>query len=245
MSEHVKIRRDGAVTEILFDRPAKKNALTLAMYEHAADALQEASTAEEVRCVVIASESEHFTAGNDLMDFMSDPPTDESSPVFRFLMALRGCACPVVAAVDGYAIGIGTTMLFHCDLAWAGQGAKFQMPFVDLGLVPEAGSSAMLPTMVGHRKAAELLYFGSFFGAARAKENGIINDVVEGDVLEYVRERAQELTQKPPMALQLTKELLRKTDNEAVEAAMRAEAAMFVRRLQSEEFMEAVAAFQG
>ena len=245
MSDHVKIRRDGSVTEILFDRPEKKNALTLAMYERAAGALRDASEDEEVRCVVIGSESEHFTAGNDLMDFMQNPPTGESSPVFQFLLALRACSCPVLAAVDGYAIGIGTTMLFHCDLAWAGEGAKFRMPFVDLGLVPEAGSSAILPAMVGHRKAAELLYFSDFFGAEKADEVGIVNGVVADGVLGVVREKARELSEKPPQALRLTKKLLRRVDDEVVEAAMREEAEIFVSRLQSQEFMAAVAAFQG
>ncbi len=245
MSDNVEIRREGGVTEILFDRPEKKNALTLAMYQFAAEALKDASSDDDVRSVIIGAEGEHFTAGNDLMDFMQNPPSDESSPVFQFLLALRQCTCPVIAAVDGYAIGIGTTMLFHCDLAWAAEGAKFRMPFVDLGLVPEAGSSVMLPAMAGHRKAAELLYFSDFFGPETAKDVGLVNGVVQGDVLGLAREKAAQLAEKPPEALKLTKGLLRKADDAAVEAAMREEAELFVQRLQSAEFMEAVAKFQG
>lgn len=245
MSENVQVRREAGVEEIFFTRPEKKNALTLAMYDRAAEALLEASIDEDVRAVLIAGEGGHFTSGNDLLDFMSDPPKDEDSPVFRFLMALRRCSCPVVAGVNGYAIGIGTTMLLHCDLAWADDSANFRLPFVDLGLVPEAGASTVLPAMVGHRKAAELLYFGDFFDASTANEAGIINDVVSGDVVEFVRKKARELAEKPPMALQLTKELLRSADDEVVEQAMRNEAEIFVRRLQSEEFLQAVAKFQG
>ncbi len=245
MSEHVTIRREQGVEEIRFNRADKKNALTLAMYEQAAEALRQATSDEEVRCVLISGEGGHFTAGNDLLDFMQNPPTDESSPVFQFLLALRQCSRPVIAAVDGYAIGIGTTMLLHCDLAWSAEDARFRMPFVDLGLVPEAGSSVMLPSMMGHRLAAELLYFSDFFDADRALRAGLINGVVDGDVTEFARERAIELAKKPPRALQLTKELLRKADDEVVDRAMREEAALFVKRLQSEEFMAAVAKFQG
>lgn len=244
MSENVEIRRQDGVEEIIFDRRDRKNALTLQMYDDAAQALVEASEAEDVRCVLIYGAGDDFTSGNDLMDFMQDPPTDESSPVFRFLMALRQCSRPVVAAVDGYAIGIGTTMLLHCDLAWATDDAKFRLPFVDLGLVPEAGSSAVLPAMAGHRKAAELLYFSDFFDAAMAEDVGIINGVVEGDVVELGRQKAAELADKPPEAMQLTKKLLRKADDPKVLSAMRDEAAIFVERLQSAEFMEAVADFQ-
>ena len=244
MSDNVEVRRSGAVEEIVFARPDKKNALTLDMYSAAAEALDEASNSDEVRCVVFSGAGGHFTAGNDLMDFMQDPPTDESSPVFQFLMALRNCPDPVAAAVDGYAIGIGTTMLLHCDLVWAAQDAQFRLPFVDLGVVPEAGSSLILPSMAGHRKAAELLFFGNFFGVEMAQDVGIINGVSD-DVEQYAQTKAAELADKPPEALKLTKELLRQGDDEQVGDAMRAEAAHFVERLQSQEFMQAVASFQG
>lgn len=245
MTDHVEVLRNDGVQEVIFDRPEKKNALTLKMYADAAQALEEASEDDAVRAVVIWGRGGHFTVGNDLMDFISDPPTDESSPVFRFLMALRRCRCPVVAAVDGYAIGIGTTMLLHCDMAWATDEVQFRLPFVDLGLVPEAGSSVVIPAMAGHRKAAELLYFGDFFDADTAKMAGIVNNVVGEKVVALAKQRARCLAEKPPKALELTKELLRKCDDEEVEAAMRREAELFVERLQSPEFMEAVAEFQG
>lgn len=244
MANHVEIVRQEGVEEIIFDRADKKNALTLQMYSDAAAALEQASESKEVRCVLISGRGGHFTSGNDLMDFMQNPPTDESSPVFRFLLALRGCSCPVVAAVDGYAIGIGTTMLLHCDLAWTAKEAKFRMPFVDLGLVPEAGSSVVLPAMAGHRKAAELLYFSDFFDAEVAEDVGLVNGIVDGDVADFARERVQRLAEKPPQALRLTKQLLRQSDDKAVLEAMHKEAELFVERLQSPEFMEAVANFQ-
>ena len=245
MSDNLEVRRNGAVEEIVFARPDKKNALTLDMYSAAAEALESASNCDEVRCVAFSGAGGHFTAGNDLMDFMQDPPTDESSPVFQFLMALRNCPHPVVAAVDGYAIGIGTTMLLHCDLVWASDTAQFRLPFVDLGVVPEAGSSAILPAMAGHRKAAELLFFGDFFDPDTAREVGIINGVVDDSVEEYALQRARELADKPQEALRLTKELLRRPDEAKVDEAMQQEAEIFVERLQSQEFMEAVASFQG
>ena len=244
MAENVEVRQREGVQDIIFDRVDKKNALTLQMYGDAAEALRKAAQDDDIRAVVISGKGGHFTSGNDLMDFMKDPPTDESSPVFQFLMALRDCPCPVLAAVDGYAIGIGTTMLLHCDLAWSSDEARFRMPFVELGLVPEAGSSVVIPALAGHRKAAELLYFGDFFDAATAKETGIVNDVIEGDVISYARKRARQLAQKPPEALALTKQLLRNTDDDAVVAAMHREAEIFVERLQSQEFMQAVAKFQ-
>ncbi len=244
MAENVDVTRRDGVEEIVFDRVDKKNALTLQMYSDAATALEEASKSDEVRCVLISGGGGHFTSGNDLLDFMQNPPTDESSPVFRFLLALRGCRCPVVAAIDGYAIGIGTTMLLHCDLAWATKEAKFRMPFVDLGLIPEAGSSVVLPSMAGHRKAAELLYFSDFFDSETARDVGLVNGVVDGDVIAFAKDKAHTLAQKPPKALQMTKELLRRGDDAAVQEAMRKEATLFVERLQSPEFMEAVQQFQ-
>lgn len=244
MAENIEILRSEGVMEIQFARPSHKNALTLQMYEDAAAALTEADGDETVRVVLFSGHDGNFTSGNDLVDFIQNPPVDESSPVFQFLLALRRSSRPILAAVDGFAIGIGTTMLLHCDLAWAGAEARFRLPFVNLGLVPEAGSSLLLPALVGHRRAAELLYFGEFFDGKMAKESGIVNDVVDTDVVAYGRERAAELAKKPPMAVQQTKALLRRGDDEAVLEAMRVEAAVFVERLQSKEFLAAVAAFQ-
>ncbi len=242
MSDFVRVQEDEGVLEVRFCRADRKNALTLAMYEAAAAALREAGESGSTRAVVISGEGGHFTSGNDLVDFMKSPPTDESSPVFQFLLALRRCPRPVLAAVEGYAIGIGTTMLLHCDMAWADRGAQFRMPFVPLGLVPEAGSSQILPAIAGHRRAAELLYFGDFFDAEAAREVGIINDVVDTDVRAHALERARALAALPPEALAQTKTLLRGPGDD-VEEAMRREAAIFIERLQSPEFLEAAARF--
>ena len=244
MSELVSIKVESGVLEIVFDRRAQKNALSLEMYTAAAEALRKAGEDQEIRAVLLSGAGGHFTSGNDLIDFMKNPPSGEESPVFQFLLALRECPVPVGAAVEGYAIGIGTTMLLHCDFAWSAPTAKFRMPFVNLGLVPEAAASVILPAMAGHRLAAELLYFGEFFDAETAAAAGIINEIVDGDLYEFARERVGKLAALPPEALKLTKGLLRKADDEKVMAAMREEAAIFVRRLQSPEFMAAVAAFQ-
>lgn len=241
MSKFVAIHRRGESLEITFARPERKNALSLAMYDAAAEALE---TVEDqgVKTVILSGDGGHFSSGNDLMDFLKDPPTGEESPVFRFLQALRRCPIPVLAAVEGYAIGIGTTMLLHCDFAWATESAKFRLPFVPLGLVPEAGSSVMFPATLGHRKAAELLYLGDFFDAATAEAAGLLNGVTEEPLAE-ARAVAEKLAGLPSEALRQTKSLLRRTDDAVVEEAMKREAELFVERLQSSEFLEAVASF--
>lgn len=244
MTEFLEISKDGAVLEIAFNRPKFKNALNLAMYGEAAKALREGSADGETRVVLLSGRGGHFSSGNDLGDFLKNPPTGEDSPVFEFLLALRRCEIPVLAAVEGYAIGIGTTMLLHCDLAWAAPTAKFQLPFANLGLVPEAGSSRILPAMMGHQRAAELLYYGEFFGAEVAREVGIINGVVDDEVIGYVRKKASELAKRPPEAIRETKRLMRAADGEEVLEAMRAEATIFAERLKSQEFLDAVARFQ-
>lgn len=243
MSDHVQITTDAGLMTIEFNRPAQKNALSLAMYTAAANALTAASNNDTIKAVLLTGAGGNFSSGNDLLDFMQNPPTGQDSPVFQFLLALRGCTVPVGAAVEGYAIGIGTTMLLHCDFAWAAPDAKFRLPFVTLGLVPEAGASIILPTIAGHRKAAELLYFGEFFDSDTALEAGIVNSIHD-EVRTHARQRMTRLTTLPPQALTLTKGLLRCADQEKVMTALREEAAIFVSRLQSAEFMAAVAAFQ-
>lgn len=243
MSEFVDIEISGSLLEIRFNRPAQKNALSLEMYTAAAHALRRAGEESEINAVLLTGAAGHFSSGNDLRDFMKNPPTGQESPVFQFLLALRGCPVPVGAAVEGFAIGIGTTMLLHCDFAWASPTAKFRMPFVPLGLVPEAGASVILPAIGGHRLAAELLYFGDFFGPEKALEAGIINGI-DAEVKTLGRERMTALAALPSEAMQLTKKLLRKGEDQKVMAAMQEEAAIFVSRLKSAEFMAAVAAFQ-
>lgn len=243
MSEHVQVTREGGVLELRFARPEKKNALTLAMYEALAAALEAADGDAAVRVVLFAGSPEVFTAGNDLKDFLEDPPLGTDNPIFRFLRALHGLRKPVVAAVNGPAVGIGTTLLLHCDLIAAGRSARLQLPFVNLGLVPEAASSLLLPRIVGHARAAELLLLGEPLGAGDALAMGLVNRVVDdGETETVARAWAAALAAKPPAALRLTKQLLR-SETAAVPARMEEEGAHFAAQLRSPEAREAMQAF--
>ncbi|MEM6325749.1 MAG: enoyl-CoA hydratase [Bacteroidota bacterium] len=242
MSDSIRSERDGRVLRLTLARPEKKNALTRAMYTTLAEALTEAAEAPQTRAVVLSGEGGTFTAGNDLFDFMTDPPRDETSPVFRFLHATVSFPKPLIAAVEGVAIGIGTTLLLHCDLAYAAPSARFKMPFTDLGLVPEAGSSLLLPQLAGSARAAELLLLGETFDAETAREIGLVNAVSE-DPVALAMETAQSLAAKPPEAIRQSKALLRAPLRERVLETMREEAALFVTRLTSEEAQEAFTAF--
>ncbi|MEM1055933.1 MAG: enoyl-CoA hydratase [Bacteroidota bacterium] len=242
MSDHVRAERVARVLRLTLARPEKKNALTRAMYTALAEALTEAEGDAEIRAVVLCGEGGTFTAGNDLFDFMTDPPRDETSPVFQFLHAAVGFAKPLLAAVEGVAIGIGTTLLLHCDLAYAAPSARFKMPFTDLGLVPEAASSLLLPRLAGQARASELLLLGEMFDASTAQEIGLINAVV-ADPTTHAMERAQALALKPPAAVRQSKALLRAPLRDRVLETIREEAALFVERLTSEEAQEAFSAF--
>lgn len=232
------------VLTIRIARPAKKNALTLAMYERMTAALRSAWSDDAVRAVLITGGSECFTAGNDLMDFLNAPPTSQDSPVMHFLPILRDFPKPLVAAVCGVAIGIGTTLLLHCDLAYAGTNARFHLPFVDLGLVPEAGSSLLLPQLLGQRKAAQLLMLAEPFGAAQALAYGFVNGVYEPAEVEGVaREKALLLAAKAPTALRETKRLMKAAQADLIASTMDAELAVFGAQLQGPEAAEALQAF--
>jgi enoyl-CoA hydratase/carnithine racemase len=244
MSDTLLTRLDAGVLHVTFNRPEKKNAFTHAMYTRGAEALEEAATDAAVRVVRLSGAGGSFTAGNDLGDFLENPPTGEDSAVFRFLRALIALDKPVVAGVEGAAVGIGTTMLLHCDYVAASERARFALPFVNLGLVPEAASSLLLPQVAGGALASELLMFGEPFDAATALRAGIVNRVLAPDALEaHVAERAAALAQKPAQALQLTKRLMRTPQREAVGATLRREGAEFVQRLGSDEAREAFMAF--
>ena len=236
------VRRDGGVLHLALARPAKKNALTRAMYAGLAEALDGAAADASVRAVVLSGSAGVFTAGNDLGDFLMDPPTGPDSPVFRFLRAASTFPKPLIAAVEGPAVGIGTTILLHCDLAYAAPDARFKMPFVDLGLVPEAASSLLLPRVAGAMRAAEWLLFGEAFSAQSALAAGLVNEVVE-DPIARALERAHTLAAKPPEAVRLTKALLRRADAAAVQETMAVEGAHFAERLASPEAQEAFTAF--
>ena len=240
--DDLDIRRDGAVLHLALARPAKKNAITRAMYAGLADALEAAATDRAVRAVVLSGTESVFTAGNDLGDFLMDPPTGPDSPVFRFLAAASTFPKPLVAAVAGPAVGIGTTILLHCDLAYASPDARFKMPFVDLGLVPEAASSLLLPRTAGAMRAAGWLLFGEVFSAQDALAGGLVNEICDDPTARAI-ERAQTLAAKPPEAVRLTKALLRRPDAAAVQETMAVEGEHFRDRLASPEAQEAFTAF--
>lgn len=232
------------VLEITINRPERKNALTMAMYSAMAELLNAAASDTGVRVVILSGAGGSFTSGNDLMDFLGGSASSEESPVYQFLVALYNFPKPVVAAINGPAVGIGTTMLLHCDLAFAGEDARFQMPFVNLGLCPEYASSFFLPRIMGHAKASELLLLGKKFDAEEAVALGICNAAVPADeVLTKARETAAELATRAPEAVRLTKQLLRQGTRDSGMQVIQEEAAHFQTRLSSEEFKEAATAF--
>ena len=238
MSEHISsaTAHDGAVAVLRFARPAKRNAITVAMYEALTAALHAAIADEAVRAVVFLGADGVFTAGNDLKDFMANPPTGEDRAVFRLLQALVDCPKPLVAGVDGPAVGIGTTMLLHCDLVVASDRARFQMPFVKLGLVPEGASSVLLPGRVGMQRASEWLLLGEPFGAQDAYAAGLVNAVVApAEVDARAMAYAAALADRPPEAVRLAKALLRDPQRAQVHEALAREGAVFIERLQAPE----------
>lgn len=238
MSEHITsaTAHDGAVVVLRFARPAKRNAITVAMYEALTAALHAAIADEAVRAVVFLGADGVFTAGNDLKDFMANPPTGEDSAVFRLLQALVDCPKPLVAGVDGPAVGIGTTMLLHCNLVVASDRARFQMPFVKLGLVPEGASSVLLPGRVGMQRASEWLLLGEPFGAQDAYAAGLVNAVVApAEVDARAMAYAAALADRPPEAVRLAKALLRDPQRAQVHEALAREGAVFIERLQAPE----------
>ncbi len=244
MSEHVRVERRGAVEVILLERPEKKNAITHAMYEAMTEALLAAEEDAEVRALLLTGTGGCFTAGNDLEDFLQSPPTDESSPVLRFLATVSRAAKPLVAAVLGPAVGIGTTVLLHCDLVVAGESARFRLPFVNLGLLPEAASSLLLPLTMSHQRASELLLLGEPFDAHTARELQLVNRVVPDDkALTAAEEMARKVAAQPESSVRMTKQLLKRTRSDAVARRIRDESTLFLQRLASPEARLAMKAF--
>lgn len=242
--EQILTQQENGVLHIRINRPEKKNALTLAMYDAMSTAVTAGEADAAVRVLLFSGSAGHFTAGNDLGDFLNAPPDGEDSPVFRFLKTLITAQKPVVAAVQGVAVGIGTTMLLHCDLVYAAPSARFQLPFVNLGLTPEAASSLILPQLMGHRRAAELLLLGETMDAAAAQAAGLINAVVTEDAVEAVaRQKAQLLAAKAPQAVLLSKQLMKRWSADAVRQVMSVEGEIFIRQLHSAEAREAMTAF--
>jgi enoyl-CoA hydratase/carnithine racemase len=229
---------DGPILTLTFNRPEKQNALTRDMYQSLANAINDAQGDFGIRAVIITSSSANFTAGNDLFDFLNAPPLEPGSPVMNFLEAIHNFSKPLLAAVTGNAIGIGTTMLFHCDLVIADNSAKFSMPFVNLGLVPEAGSSLLFPRLVGHQIASKVFLTGESFNATEAKEFGLIAEISDKPQ-EAILNYAKQIATQPPNAVIQTKALLKSELHEKVSAVMKAEGELFQMALQSDEAREA------
>ena len=248
MTDHVRIehRADGAHLAITLARPDRRNAITVAMYAALADAIEGAAADETVRLITVGGDGQDFTGGNDLADFLVDPAraSDDDIPVWRLLRALARNMVPLVAAVHGNAVGIGTTMLLHCDLVLVEQGSRLVMPFVDLGLVPEAASSLLLPRLAGRRTAARLLLLGEAMDAEAALAAGIASHVVAAGQLAAELDRVvATLLAKPPQALCQTQALLRRAEVDQVIERMTLENSHFAERLQSDEVKALVTAF--
>ena len=242
MSEHIVIRHEQRILKLQFNRPERKNAITLAMYSQLAEALNAAAQDAQVRVALITGTEGCFTSGNDLQDFLAGGELNAENPVVHFLQALMNFPKPVVAAVSGAAVGIGTTLLLQCDLAYADETAKFQMPFVNLGLVPEFASSFLVPRLVGQVRAAELLLLGDSFGAHQAVEMGFINSI-EASPLVKARAQAERLAAQPPGAVRATKALLRQPLLSVSQSVMLNEFKGFGAGLAGPEFKEAATAF--
>lgn len=240
----ILIHSEAGVTTVTINRVDKKNSLTADMYAAMADALAAADADPAVRVVVLQGHETIFSAGNDIGDFLNAPPAGEASPVFRFLRGIAAFSKPLIAAVCGPAVGVGTTMLFHCDLVYAGDNAAFSMPFVNLGLVPEAASSLLVPQMMGYHRAAEALLLGEPFMAEAALEVGLVNRVVPpSEVTNLAQAQARKLAAKPLASLVATKRLLKKSNTEQVLARMDEEGALFRRMLAEPAAREAFGAF--
>jgi enoyl-CoA hydratase/carnithine racemase len=245
MTEHVIVTDDGGIRTIRINRPEKKNALTIAMYEAMIAALDGASADDAVRCVLIAGVPGAFTAGNDLSDFLAAATGDGgfNRAALRFLPALVNCRKPMVAAVSGVAVGIGTTMLLHCDFVVAGTDAFFSTPFVGLGLIPEAGSTRIIPRLMGHRRAFEFLVMGHPLNATRAEDLGIANLVVDPqDVDAEALKAAREIAALPPGSVAAARALMRGAP-EVLKAHIDQESKVFSERLRSQEAKAAFEAF--
>lgn len=242
MSIHTDIA--GGVLAVTIDRPEKKNALTLAMYQAMSDAIHQARADATVHALLIAGHAGVFTSGNDLQDFLQRVPVGEASPVLHFMHAMLACEKPIIAAVTGPAIGIGTTMLLHCDLVYVADDARLGTPFVNLGLVPEFGSSLLLPRLMGTVQAAEKLLLGDLFSGTEAVRLGLANAALPAsEVLDHARGVAQRFSRMPAAAVLASKRLLRAGLRDQIDAAIKAEMAVFIERLASAETREALQAF--
>jgi len=240
----ILVHTEAGVCTISFNRLARKNSITSDMYAAMADAMQAATSDATIRVVVIQGDETIFSAGNDIGDFLEKPPSGEDAPVFRFLRNISTCPKPVIAAVNGPAVGIGTTLLFHCDLVYAGDNAAFSMPFVNLGLCPEAASSLLVPQMFGYHRAAEALLLGEAFFAEAALEVGLVNKILPPtETNAFAQAQARKLAAKPLSALVETKRLMKGGQANAVAHRMAEEGQSFGRMLREPAAREAFTAF--
>lgn len=243
-TEHIVTELQDRILTIRFNRLDKKNALTTEMYSGLTEALLQGERDPQVRVLLIAGSSDCFTSGNDLADFLQRPPVGEDSPVARFMRTLAAVKKPVVAAVNGIAVGVGTTLLLHCDLVYAGAKTRFHMPFVGIGICPEFASTYIMPRLMGHQRAAELMLLAEPFDAAKALEVGIVNAVLPNEQTEArAREAALKLAAQPPAALRTSKALLKRWREDVVMEAIRVEADEFIPMLGRPEAREAMSAF--
>jgi enoyl-CoA hydratase/carnithine racemase len=244
MIEEIRVHAEAGVTTVTLNRLARKNSITSAMYGAMADALEAAKDDAATRVVALQGHETVFSAGNDIGDFLDQPPSGDNSPVFRFLHGIAAFPKPLLAAVCGPAVGIGTTMLFHCDLVYAGDNAAFSMPFVNLGLCPEAASSLLAPRMLGYHRAAEALLLGEPFMAEAALEVGLVNRVLPPtEASGYAQAQARKLAAKPLNALVETKRLMKKGQQQLVAQQMAEEGESFRRMLGEPAAKEAFTAF--
>jgi enoyl-CoA hydratase/carnithine racemase len=238
----ITLEKQNQVLVIQFNRPEKMNALTRDMYGDLAKALKDAAEDFSIRTVVLSSHGDHFTAGNDIGDFMSNPPTAEDSTVAAFLQSILEFPKPLIAAVKGNAVGVGTTMLLHCDLVYASPNARFSLPFTSLGLVPEAGSTLLLQQLVGYQRAAKLFFTGETFTPDYAHQIGLVTEIAEDPLHEAIAV-ATKIADQPPTAIINTKALMKASTHDPVAAVMQAEFQIFALALQSEEAAEAFMKF--
>jgi enoyl-CoA hydratase/carnithine racemase len=242
--DEIITERSGSILRVELNRPAKRNAMTSRMYVTLANVLNDAAKDERIRVVLWHGAGDSFCAGNDIEDFLKNPPGPGESPQARLMHALLDFDKPLVAAVQGAAIGGGTTMLTHCDFVCAGESAKFQMPFVNLAVVPEFGSSCSVPARIGHIRAAELILLGLPFDAKRAADLGLVTQVVpDQNLMATASETARELAAKPAGTLQACKRLMKQSFREQIKAAMKAENEEFSAQVRSADAKEAFTAF--
>ena len=245
MSEQndVLVEQTGHILKIQFNRPARKNAINQAMYRTIQHTLATADHDDSVRVVVFCGHSDAFSAGNDLMEFAST--THENlAPVISFLRQLVVMEKPMISAVEGLAVGVGVTMLLHCDLVYAAENTRFRLPFVNLGVVPEAASSLIMPRLMGRQRASELLLLGDFFDSYQARDYGMVNAVLsKGDVLDHAMKKAEQLAKQPQKALVFSRKLINKKWQDAIEDRLGEEGMVFSRLLKSEETHQAVMEF--